>query len=123
MSIPLKAPILVVKPEWLELLLNGDKTVEIRSTACRLQVGTIVYFSPSRSGHVSGSAIFLGSIFFADAERWESARSLHLVSGPLPYPRTHGWMFGSPCRFDQTVPYLVKKGSVVWRKFEPIAEQ
>jgi hypothetical protein len=120
MSTPsLDAPILVIKPEWLKLILNGVKTLEVRSTACRKDIGTTVFFSPSGSGQITGCATFDGSTHVENDTTWASLRSHHCVPGERPYRKTHAWRFCNAVPIEPPVPYTVRPGTVVWRKYRP----
>ena len=115
----LDAPILVVKPKWLRLILEGVKTLEIRSTACRKELGTIVFFSPSGSGQITGCATFDGSTRVENEAAWTSLRPHHRVPGGRPYRKTHAWGFRNAVPIEPPVPYTVQPGTVVWRKYRP----
>lgn len=112
-------PILVVKPKWCKLLLDGHKCLEIRSTTCKKKRGTCVWLSASGTGTVCGYVTFVESIEL-DQSAWEARADEHLVLSPTSlYKKTHGWRFKKPVRIAD-VPYAVKKGTVIWRKFEPL---
>ena len=120
MSTPsLDAPILVIKPKWLNLILNGVKTLEVRSSACRKNIGTTVFFSPSGSGQITGCATFDGSTHVEDDATWTSLRPHHCVQGERPYRQTHVWRFCDAVPIVPSVPYAVRPGTVVWRKYSP----
>ena len=120
-SIDVGAPILVVQAPWIDMILDGEKTLEVRGTACRKSVGERVYLSRSGSGTVMGSVVFLGSTPLSNETMWNAARSEHHVQDAYPSygDATHGWRFGSPERFSPHVPYRVRPGAIVWRKFAP----
>ena len=122
-DIPLDAPILVVRPPWLELLLDGAKTLEIRGTRCAKPAGTRVYLSESCMGTVAGYVTFAGCEGpFEDLDAFRARKAEHRVGGleALPYKATYGWRFEGGRRLDTPVPYMIKKGSIVWRKFRPV---
>ena len=122
MEFPLNSPILVVKPEWLDRLLDGRKTLEIRSSGCSKPIGTRVYLSESKTGTICGSVVFRGTTGRLDEDAWNHLRPHHNVqTNDLPYgSSTHGWWFESPVRYDPPVPYAVRPGSIVWRKYQPV---
>ena len=115
--IQLGAPILVVKRPWVDMLCDGSKTIEVRRSHCRKPNGTIVYFSESGTGCIVGKARFVESVeLVAD---WQERRAEHRVETVAPPygNKTHGWRFVDPTRIDPPVPYVVKPGAIVWRKY------
>ena len=118
-SVPKGAPILVVAAPWVGMLLSGEKTVEVRGSACRKPPGTFVYLSESKTGTVCGRVTFAGTIDLSARREWESHRAEHCVpdADPSYGARTRGWRFRDPVRISPPVPYEVKKGAIVWRKF------
>lgn len=115
--IPDDAPILVVKPQWLDMLLSGEKTIEIRSSACRKPIGTHIYLSASRTQQVSGRAVFAGCDGPLSRAAWDELRGGHRVDGDPMYTRSYAWIFRDPVRFDPPIAYRARKGAIVWRKF------
>ena len=121
--IPNDAPILVVKKTYISKLLSGTKTMEIRGSHSEKSRGTHVYLSQSGTGAIQGRVTFQGSALI-NAKEWKASFPKHQVDLPaLPYKRTHGWTFSDHVRFDQPVPYVVLRGSVCWRKFQPLVAQ
>ena len=116
-KVPKGASILIIQRPWIDLLLDGHKTLEIRGQACTSKVGQRIYLALS-----GGGGIILGSVYFKachglyDKASWLYRADQHCVDGDkLPYGgRTHGWEFVQPQRFRTPVKYLVKPGVVVW---------
>ena len=77
--------ILVLRRSWLELILAGEKTIEIRGTpfkAGRYWLG--------HKGVVHGVAVLGSPIPITSAEEWNEMRPQHLVdSAELPYRKTY----------------------------------
>ena len=114
------APILVIQAKWLRKILDGDKTLEIRGTPCKKKVGPRVYLSASGSGTVCGSVTFVECVGPMDATVWSESVAQHRSDqASMPYATTYGWRFANPIEIEP-VPYVVKKGSIVWRKFCPV---
>lgn len=107
-------PILIILPEWLELILSGKKTLEIRSKACTSKVGKRVWLCASGTGMVIGMATVKGSRKLS-AHEWESTRDQHHVPGGRFYgDDTHAWELAGAQRIAPTA-IVRKKGSVVWQ--------
>ena len=115
------APILVIKPQWLKKILEGEKTLEIRSSACRKEIGTTVFFSPSGSGQITGCATFQSSTHVPSEDIWASLRLDHCVPGERPYRNTHAWRFCNAVTIEPPISYTVRPGTVVWRKYSPLS--
>ena len=107
-------PILVIQPKWLALILNGEKTLEIRDKPCTSKVGKQVWLCPSRTAMVTGMAIVKSSRRLS-AHEWESTRKQHCVPGQRRYgDRTHAWeLVGAQC--IAPVAIVRKRGSVEWQ--------
>ena len=109
-----KDPILIIKPEWLERILSGEKTLEIRDQGCPSKVGRQIWLCASESGEVTGKAIVVGQRKLSNDE-WESMRPQHLVQGIRSYGgRTHGWMLAEVQRIP-AIPIRRKQGAVIWQ--------
>ena len=118
-AVPRGASILIIQEPWINLLLDGHKTLEIRGMRCNKPAGEKVYFALS-----GGGGILLGGMTFvachgplAPAEYAERCEQ-HCVAGTaLPYgASTYAWEFKAPVRFRQPVPYLHRHGVVTWAK-------
>ena len=121
MEIPFGAPILVVKDPWITMLVEGTKTMEIRGFRCKKQKGERVHFSKSGTGTIIGSARFVESVYFESEEEMRAEEGKHCVpsTSKVPYKKIHGWVFADAKKMHP-IKYNVKRGSVVWRKYEPV---
>ena len=100
--------ILVLKQNWLSLVLDADKRMEIRSK--RLRAGKCFF---GWKGTIYASATLGDAVEIRDAHQWESLRHLHRVPGNvLPYKRTFGLPIQSVERLSPSVPYHHPKGAV-----------
>lgn len=113
-------PILVIKKPYIDMILRQEKTIEIRGSPCRKEVGTRVFLSASGSGTICGSAIFSGSVGPMSLEDWNAYRAMHKVDDANPmYKKTFGWSFVGAEVIDPPISYLVKRGTISWRRYEP----
>jgi hypothetical protein len=124
-DIPLHAPILVVKAPWIDMLLDGRKNLEVRSGPCKKPLNQRVFLSRSGTGLVEGSVTFRGSVALSNLSDWNAERPNHRVPDDLPFygSTTFGWRFSNPELMATPVPYRVKRGAIVWRKFEKLARE
>ena len=106
--------ILIIRPEWLNRILSGEKTWEIRSTACR-KVGEWIWLSASQSSTVTGRAQVVDSRHLS-VEEWEATRLQHCVPGPRFYgDRTHAWCLQGVRTTTAPLPFERKRGAVKWQ--------
>ena len=118
---PLLLPrsVLIIKPEWLALILEGIKTLEIRGTATT-KVGQIIYLAASGDAQLVASCCVTACYGPLGQEEWVSLRSAHCVPDAVrPYRQTHAWEFSDVQRLSPPVPYVRKQGVVIWERLSP----
>lgn len=106
---------LIIRSPWIEQILNGSKTWEIRGRATTRR-GTIALIR-SGSGCVVGlvdlvDCLALSPAHYRQAERFH--RIPQAVDGPLPYPRCFAWVMAHPRRLPIPQPYTHPQGAVIW---------
>ena len=107
---------LVIKKEWLDKILAGTKTWEIRGsrTTIRGAIGLI----QSRSGSVVGSCVVVDCIGPLTAEEFRrNARKAGIVPAEAAlggYASTFAWVLANARRFKSPVPYAHPSGAVIW---------
>lgn len=117
-NVPAKGErILVLQPPWMELILGGTKTLEIRH-------------QPLRSGHSligTGQRIWgtveLGEpIRITDMTQWKNLESQHRWEhqDKLPYKKTWALPILGSARWQKQVPYKHKQGTVGTARFEAV---
>jgi len=128
-------PILVIKQPWLDLILDGRKTLEVRGTSVSfLNHGDVVFLSQSRTGEIQGRMRFV-SCEPLHRQDWDARRDEHLIPGaiteweyhpitnPRGYKRLFGWKLSHAERLGEAVPYHVVRGTVIWRRFARSARE
>ena len=114
---------LILRPYWLDRILAGTKTWEIRGTdtAVRGPIGLIA----------SGSGILIGLVDLVGTEPLTSATYLagfphHAIpcrpDQPLPYPHPWAWHVARPWRFPTPIPYLHPQGAVRWVRLDLVVD-
>ena len=99
--------ILVLRPHWLNLILEGEKTLEIRGR--NLSAGK--YWLGTR-GMIHGLAILEPAILINTLQAWQDLRHRHCVdSNELPYKTTYGLPIRQCLRVMPT-PYEHPRGAV-----------
>lgn len=105
--------ILIIKQNWLEMILAGDKTMELRGQRYISLVDTYIWLCPSETGHVIGRALVTSVVGPMDAAALRSCHALHHWHGRAPYARTYGWNLARVQRLDVPIPIVRKPGSVI----------
>ena len=99
--------ILVLRPHWLNLILAGEKTLEIRGR--NLSAGN--YWLGTR-GMIHGFAILEPAMLINTAQAWQELRHRHRVeSNQLPYKTTYALPVRR-CRRVAPTPYVHPRGAV-----------
>ena len=107
--------ILILRQEWLERILDGTKTLEIRGA--RLREGD-VWLGSQRT--ISGKARLGPAVPIRTEQEWATLRPQHLVADPvLPYKTTWGLPIQSVTRLRDAVPFLHRRGAIGIVKFRP----
>jgi hypothetical protein len=113
---------LIVKKEWLDLILSGEKTWEIRgsNTAIRGRIGLI----ESGTGTIVGECELTNS-FWLDKTGYHAHYHKHKIpskfNSTMPYhDKTHAWVLENPKRYDNPYPYNHPKGAIIWVKFKVV---
>lgn len=116
---------LIIKQEWASKILNGEKTLELRSTACKKREPVAVAISGTKQlwGQVNITDRFLicrkidGELKDVAPHSFQGTMHLHLVNNPelvKDYEEVHGWLLSGAVRYDRPIPYHHKRGAVVW---------
>lgn len=109
---------LIIKPYWTDLILSGDKTMELRSSNTKIR-GTIGLIK-SGSKKVYGTVDFIDCILLSK-ELYYNYKDKHRVDKDfkeIPYNKLYGWILNDPIKFDEPIPYNHKKGCVIWINLE-----
>lgn len=106
---------LVIKSPWIELILEGKKSWEVRGSNTKIR-GKIALIK-SGSGKVFGTAELVDCIPLKNEEL-----SLHFHKHQIPedrcnivsYRNTHAWVLANPTVFKEPIPYSHPQGAVIW---------
>lgn len=106
---------LIIRKQWLDLILSGKKTWEMRSTATKIS-GRIALIEAG-SGLIAGEAILTGctGLFGADAHR-EYQHKHCITDLSLLEKWNCAWELEGAKRYDEPIPYKHPKGAVIWVK-------
>lgn len=112
---------LVIRRPWIDMILDGKKTWEIRGsrTSVRGQIGLIA----SRSGTVVGVCSLVDCIgpLTADEFRKNAKKAGMRQSEAILgyYQRTYAWVTKNARRLVRPVEYRHPSGAVIWVRLEP----
>lgn len=119
---------LIIKQHWIDLILNDQKTWEMRSrkTNIRGRIGLI----QSGSGLVVGEATlencFDTRTMYHDYDELPSYSNEHyhrIKDKSLIDKYPFAWVFSNPVRYTEPKPYQHPKGAVVWVKLDGQKDQ
>jgi hypothetical protein len=116
---------LIIKKKWLDLIMSGKKSLEIRSSDTKHQ-GERIYLLESGSHKVRGTCI-IDSTFPLSCSDWCEEADNHLVDISYKellkvYKSPHAWVLKKIQPIDKDAYYEHKKGSVIWIKDVNIIE-
>ena len=100
--------ILVLRREWLDLILRGRKKMEIRGA--RLREGDVWLGCQST---IAGKARIGPALAISTESEWASLRPMHLVAdAALPYKTTFGLPLRSVSRLGHGISYVHPRGAI-----------
>ena len=105
---------LVVKKEWLDLILDGEKTWEIRGSSV-IQREYIHLAESKETGMIKGRARLVDSFRLTKA-LFEKHRNRHHLAkwADVKYKKPHAWIFEDAERFSKPFVFEHAQGAVIW---------
>lgn len=109
---------LIVKGKWADLILSGEKTLELRgsNTKIRGKIGII----KSGTKRIYGTVELVGSVRLGeeDFERLKEEHKVECKFSEIPYSHLYGWVLKNNEKFEEPVRYNHKTGCVIWVNIE-----
>ncbi len=110
---------LLIKSPWIELILSGHKTWELRGTNTKTR-GEIALILCG-SGLIVGSCELINVIGPLSLKEILENFPKHQVplkdiQSTLKYKRTYAWVLGNPKQLKVSIPYAHPRGAVIWVK-------
>lgn len=106
---------LIVKAPWIDLLLEGKKSWEIRGRQTNIR-GEIALIQ-SGTGHIYGT-INIVDCKELTWEEYQQSESFHCIPKELritpPYKRIYAWVLENPIQLERPIPYHHPQGAVIW---------
>lgn len=110
---------LIIKKKWIELILAGKKTIEIRGSDTAKR-GERIYLLESCTHRVRGECI-IESTFPISCSDWSEERENHCVDISYAdlkkkYKKPHAWVLNEVKPMKNILYYNYPKGAVIWVK-------
>ncbi len=106
---------LIIRRHWIDKILEGTKTWEIRGS--RTTIRETIALIPSRSGTVIGVCDLVDCIgpLSADTLRGNARRAgMPPAEATSGYANTYAWVVSNPRLLKKPVRYRHPSGAVVW---------
>ena len=118
--VPSNARVLIIRPAWSQLILEGHKTVEVRGMPTDHR--GLVWVSESGSRFLQGVFELWACEGPLSQKRWEQLRSQHLVSGERAYgASTYAWFLRRARRLSYPVP-CARSTQVTWVRYRALGD-
>ena len=106
---------LIIKQPWIDYILEGKKTWEIRG--CKTNIRGQIELIQSGSGLVVGSCKIVGCKEIT-LEEYSNNKDKHKITNieTLPYKRTYTWIIADAKRYETPRKYKHPQGAIIWVK-------
>ncbi len=107
---------LVIKEPWIDLILSGKKTWEIRGT--RTKTKTNVALIKSGSGRIIGTCDIVGCLGPFLLDDLKASKQLHCVPDDqlqiVNYRKIYAWVISNARGLEDPIEYQHPSGAVIW---------
>jgi hypothetical protein len=104
---------LIIKKQWLDLILEGKKIWELRGS--RTKKREIISLIESGSGEIKGSCKLVNCIGPLTEKQFNDNKEKHQsLSLQPPYKKTYAWVLSEPKRFEKGIKYIHPQGAIIW---------
>ena len=105
---------LVVKKKWLDLILAGQKTWEIRGSSTSRR-GWVHFAESQAGGKLRGRARLVNCFPLAN-DSFQLYYKMHRVPSltMVPYKTVYAWVFEDAEEFEKPFEYEHQLGAVIW---------
>jgi len=107
---------LIIKKKWLDLILDGHKTIEVRGHNTHKR--GLIALIESGTGLIKGEVEIFNSVPFDGflkslyKEHWLTDHQIE----NLTYKKPYSWWLEYPYRYKEPIPYKHPQGAVIWVK-------
>ncbi len=106
---------LIIKEPWIDYILDGLKTWEIRGSNTKIR-GRI-YLIKSGTGKIYGEVDLVDSIPI-DLNLMQGNQNKHNLTFEqwmnMKYKKPHAWVLENPVKYLKPKPYEHKQGAIIW---------
>ena len=112
--------ILLIRPEWLNLILKKEKTIELRGSSCKSKIGDTIglaYCGPTvnkQSRYVVATVTIKSCNQYLSSVEFKNDFQKHKFPNDLPYKKTFKWELFNLHILANPQDFLYKKGAVIW---------
>lgn len=104
---------LIIKGPWIDYILEGKKTWEIRG--CKTNIRGKIELIQSGSGLVVGSCNIINCKELTLKEYSNNVDKHNILEiKTLPYKRTYAWIISDPVRYKEPRKYKHPQGAIIW---------
>ena len=110
----------MIKQFWMDKILDGHKTLEIRKRRVKQVIGKRIWLAASGSSATFGSVEVVACLGPLTQSEWDKLRSKHLVPQERPYygGSTFAYVLQDPQRLPECISFERKRGAVIWQDVE-----
>lgn len=115
--------VLLIRPEWLDRIINGEKSIEIRGAPCHSKIDTTIglaYCGPTidkTNRKIIATAYLSGYKQYNTINEYQSDINKHCsYHEKLPYKKTYGWILDEVQILNEPITFQYKKGAIIWIK-------
>ncbi len=108
---------LIIKKQWLDLILEGKKTWELRGSKTKKR--ETISLIESGSGEIKGSCKIVDCLGPLTKEQFSNNTNKHRSLQPS-YKKTYAWVLSEPKRFEKGIKYNHPQGAIIWVKLDKL---
>lgn len=110
---------LIIKKKWLDLIVNGKKTIEIRGSDTKKQ-GEKIYLLEGGTNKIAATAV-ISSTYPISCSDWSEEREEHCVNISYSdlkkrYKTPYAWVLSDVMPIKDIWYYKHPQGAVIWVK-------
>jgi hypothetical protein len=107
---------LIIKPKWVDLILSGEKTIEVRGSKTNIRGEISIIKSGSKQIYGTVELFHCVELNKRNFEIWKDRHKLEISYDELLkiYPKPYAWCFTNIRKFGLPIEYEHKQGCVIW---------
>ena len=111
---------LIIKKWWLDLILEGKKTLEIRGNNPKSHKDKKIALIESGTNKIRGTSKIYSVVRLWRETWFKDTQNFHCIPDDMEsiitYKKLYGWWLSTPEVFEKPVEYKIKPGAVIWVK-------